>query len=291
MKMVWLTVIVLALVIALAFWGDSSRHLLPQLETREISLVAIAGTEPAVPLKKRLVEKPEPVSLLYAAVLEPKLRTLLSTEVNSKVVKVYKKMGDSFKEGELLIQLDDVSQKAIYERALATLDKANVTAKAKATLYHDGIASYSDYIEAVAAVAVAESDVVVAAQNLGNTQVLAPYDGRVVLVNVADGEYPNRQLYYKDKPLIEIVNDRVMLAKVLVPANLLKDIRVGQMLFVHVNETEQTVGGKITRIGAMIDPVSSTVPIEAEIDNTDGALIGGMTGMADLQTLSQEGVP
>ena len=128
---------------------------------------------------------------------------------------------------------------------------------------------------------------VIAAQNLSHTQVLAPYSGRVVAVNVADGEYPNREFHYKDKPLIEIVNDTKMLAKVLVPANLLSQIHLGQLLTVRVNETGQTVSGKLTRIGAMIDPVSSTVPIEAEIDNANGALIGGMTGMADLQASQQ----
>lgn len=78
-----------------------------------------------------------------------------------------------------------------------------------------------------------------------------------------------------------------MVAKVLLQANFLNKIKIGQILTIHVNEINQTVQGRLTRVGAMIDPISSTVPIEAEIDNTSGLLIGGMTGLADLEFTEQ----
>lgn len=222
-------------------------------------------------------------NLPYPAVLEPLDHTLLSTELNVRVITIYKRMGDCFEKGEPLVQLDDINLKANYDRAVAIRQKAACVLATKERLHQSGIASNMDLIDAKAQFAVADADVRIAHKNLSDSTIRAPYNGRVVLINVEEDEYPLQEWHIKNKPIMEVINDTVLRAKVLIPSSLLRHVEIGDKLLIQIKETNETTTGTITRIGVMMDPVSATIPIEAEINNSDGKLLGGMTGSATLK--------
>lgn len=228
------------------------------------------------------------IQLVYPATLEPFFHTLLSTELNVRVVKIYKRMGDSFVEGEPLIQMDNVNLRATYLKAVAILEKAQTVFCTKERLFEAGIASYMDFVDAQAQLASAESDVTIALKNLTDSTIVAPYDGKVVLLNVEEDEYPLQEWHIKNKPIMEIINDKKIRAKVLIPSTLLKNVKIGDELTIRINNTGETTTGIISRIGVVMDPVSSTIPVEAEIDNRDGKLMGGMKGAATLKISRQK---
>lgn len=224
----------------------------------------------------------ENLSPSYVFMLVPYRRTSFTSVNNSKVSKIYKHMGDSFSKGEILIQLDDVIQESLYQKALAVLEKAKTTYESKKILFEGKVASRDELINMRTELSLAENDVIIAKKNLDDCAIVAQYDGRVSFLNVEVAEYPNHEFYYKDKPMMETIDEEILLARVLVPANLFFQLQKGQNVRLTINETGTVVMAPIVRIGALIDPASSTVLIEAEVENKERKYIGGMSGLAQI---------
>ena len=62
--------------------------------------------------------------------------------------------------------------------------------------------------------------------------------------------------------------------------SLYNHIKLGKEIKIDILETGKTITAKISRIGAVIDPSSATLRVEAEIDNRNGNLKAGMSGTA-----------
>lgn len=210
---------------------------------------------------------------IYQVFLDPRHRTRLYAEVNTPVTKIYKRMGDTFKKGDPLIEFDKRVYEGVLLKAEAVVGKTETEYQAKKQLYDDNIASFFDLKDAEAEAAAAKADLILAKKNLDASVVKAPYDGKVVNLNIEEHELPTQ-----DKELIEIIDDQVLLAKLLLPSILLPKIHKGESTPIWIREINDTVEGKIIRISPVIDPSSSTVKVEAEIDNSNGRLNAGMTG-------------
>lgn len=226
--------------------------------------------------------KPEPetyrmiLTPLYTTHIFPEVN--LFPEVNAAVMKIYKRFGDTFVKGETLIQLDDRVFKAIVGKAEAALNRANVGLIAKKQLYQDHVASLFDLKDAEAAVAAAQADLTLARRNLEGSKIIAPYSGRVSLLFVEEKEIPQQ-----GKEMMEIIYDRTLVAKFLVPSILATTLSVGQPISVNIREASTTIPANITRVSSFIDPSSSTMIIEAEIDNRKGEFKAGMTGYVTIK--------
>lgn len=209
----------------------------------------------------------------FQVTIDPRHRTDLSAEVVSPVESINKKMGESFKKGDVLIQLNDVLFASNLKKAESALDKARVELDAKKRLFNDNVASYFELKEGESNLATAQADLTLAKRNLSGTKIIAPYDGKVISVNIEEHEIP--QL---GKSMIEIVDDQILIARFLVPSSFLPKLKVGMSFEILIMETGQKVPLKISRIGSVIDPSSGTVKIEADIDNSKDSLRTGMTG-------------
>ncbi|GAB4238288.1 MAG: hypothetical protein Tsb0021_18050 [Chlamydiales bacterium] len=208
-------------------------------------------------------------------VLEPRHRTEISAQVSSPVKIITKKLGETFDEGELLIQLDNRIFEGNVVKAAAEVEKAEVEYEAKKQLYQDRIGSYFDLKFAEAKLQAAKAELIIAEEELKATQIQAPYRGKVVDVEVEEYELP-----VAGAKLIEVVDDTVLVAKILLPADLLNFVKVGTPFRIRIQETGNEVEATVSRLGAVIDPASSTLMLEAQIPNEDGELVPGMRGTA-----------
>lgn len=210
-------------------------------------------------------------------ILDPEHRAQLTAQVMTPVEKIFKRMGDSFNKGDVLMHLDDDIFQGNMLKAQAALEKAETEFNAKQHLYKNNNTSLFDLKESEAAVATAKAELIVAQKNLKSSTIVAPYDGKVVDIGIEEFELPK-----EGKELIEIVEDKILLAKMLVPASRYKELELGKEITIDITETGQKIKAKITRIGAVIDPSSATIRVEASIDNADGKLRAGMSGEAHL---------
>ena len=226
---------------------------------------------------------------LHRTILSNQISTpILSSQVSSIVRKIYKRMGEYFEEGELLIKIDDAIFRANLDKARAALARARALLRTREALFRDNIISFLDLKEAEAVAASAEAEYVLADTQFEGAFVIAPYRGRVIAVMIEEFELPQ-----PGQALIEIEQTDKLLAKVFFPSIFYNDLNIGKTIEIRVKETETTVTATIIRTGGAIDPSSSTIAVEAEIDNYNGDLMAGMTGItstANLKTKKNEDV-
>ena len=213
-------------------------------------------------------------------VLAPRHSAVLSAQVTSKVTRITRAMGEPFDENDTLLKLDDTSFSANKAKAKAILERAEVQLKAKEELFRDNVASFFELKDAEAEAATARADLIIAKQSLQETSISAPFPGHLVDVFVDEHE-----MVQAGQPLLEVVDDRVLLAKFLIPSTNLQTVTLHQKVWFYIRETGKRVSGNISNIGAVIDPSSSMVKVYAEIDNYDDSLSPGMIGHTSLQWL------
>ena len=105
----------------------------------------------------------------------------------------------------------------------------------------------------------------------------APYAGHIARVLVKEHEFVER-----GTPLVEVVDDSVLLAKFLLPSALFQSVRKGLELNLAITETSDNVVVKVSHIAAAFDAASVTFEVYAEVDNADGNLWAGMNGSLSL---------
>ncbi|MFT4552297.1 MAG: membrane fusion protein (multidrug efflux system) [Chlamydiales bacterium] len=214
----------------------------------------------------------------YRIVLDPRQRTTLSAEVNSKIKEISREMGDAFNSGDILVRLEDKIFRAIHKKTKFLLQRAQEQLTAKRELFDDNVASLFELKNAQAELAVAEADLETAMKELESCTITAPYSGHIdnILIN-------QHETIQVGQPIVKIVNDKTLLGKLLVPSYFFDKVKLGQALTIRLKENDQDISAVITHIGAVIDPSSSMFKIFAEIDNRDGNLRAGMTGTTSLK--------
>ncbi|MGB2985626.1 MAG: HlyD family efflux transporter periplasmic adaptor subunit [Phycisphaerae bacterium] len=125
--------------------------------------------------------------------------------------------------------------------------------------------------------AVATGKLEITAEQLKACTLVGPWAGRVARVLVNEHE-----LVERGTPVIEVIDDRILLVKFLLPSSVFRAVGVGQELNLAVAETSDTVVIKVSHIAAALDPASVTFEVHAEVDNADGNLRAGMNGWLSL---------
>jgi len=222
----------------------------------------------------------------YLVVLEPRYNTKIAAELTSTVLGINKDMGDSFAEGELLVKLDDTVFLANFEKAESAFQKALVEAEVTRRLFDDKSASLFDLKTAEAGLAQANAEFWQAKHFLDMTTLRAPYSGKVVKVTSELYE-----LVQPGKEIIHYIDDAKLYARFLAPVELLSDLKVGRKVTIKLEGIPKMIVASITRVAPMIDAVSSTIKVEAEIDNSLGYLTAGMVGTLKVNHLKKEKEP
>lgn len=210
-------------------------------------------------------------------ILEPLHRATLTSQITSPIISVEKKMGDSIKPGDVLIKLDDVIYRASLKKALATFKQAELTLKTREELFQGDVGSLVELREAQTQFATAEADLAIARKQLEAATITAPYHGRIVDVYVHDFELAEAL-----EPLLDLIGDDVLLARMIIESTMLNRINIGTQIEIYFPDADLKVPAVITRIGAEIDPASSTIRVDAELENVEYRLTSGMSGMTVL---------
>jgi RND family efflux transporter MFP subunit len=209
-----------------------------------------------------------------SVVLTTRKEAVLSSEVRAPVHRVHREFGQSFAPGQVLIELDATSfHRLNLEKTEVLLAAARKAHTVTSQLFKEKSASILELEKAKAELAVAEVSRKFALRNVNACRILAPYGGRVEKLFVNEHE-----LVDEGRPLIKIVDDSVLRARIILPSDLFGSLKVGQPMSILIKETGKEVTAKVSHISAVMDPASATFEVYAEVENTGGALRGGMTG-------------
>lgn len=210
-----------------------------------------------------------PVRFLVVAAQE----SILSASVAGRFAKVHANLGDTVRAGQLLAAFDCAEVQARRDAARAEAESARVQYEAKMKLQGLQSAAEVEVELAAANVNKAQSQIRIFDAQLGQCAFLAPFAGKVARVHVKVGQGVN-----PGAPVVELVGNGPLKARMNVPSQWLAWLKVGDRLDGTVDETAGACTLKVTRIAGRVDAVSQTVEIETELASTSGQVLPGMSG-------------
>jgi RND family efflux transporter MFP subunit len=266
-----------------------------------VAAIGCTGTAPAA------TEAPPPP--VYAATIEPESVTPVSTstaeilanrqsnmrsETAGRVVDVLVEAGDRVKEGQILLRLDVGRPASAAQAANAAVAQSEARlnqaqreqARTEKLVQTGGLPEQrlDDAEDAVrlasAARDAARAEARLARRGLTEAVVRAPFGGTVVERRVELGEY-----LAPGSPLLTLADTSLLKARVLLDPREAIDIKVGSKALISVYARPGEVfGGKVVRVGEVIDPRTRRLPVEVELNDDGGRLRPGLVARFSVET-------
>lgn len=208
-------------------------------------------------------------------VVRAQTNSSISTNLSVPVKKIVRREGEAFKKGETLVEFDCARFVAEKKSLLAEKTIQELTYKNNLTLLsHNAIGEF-DVEVSKAKVEKAQADIGQLDVRLRQCVLKAPFDGRVDELMVHLHETPKAGV-----PYVRILETNNFEIEFIVPSNWLQWLQSGAEFDFRIDETSKTYKGKVTRLGASVDPVSQTVKIRGAFTADSRGVFVGMSGSA-----------
>jgi len=287
--------------VTLASFPSRFRMLFTLFWCLAVAAIGCTGTAPAA------TETPPPP--VYAATIEPESVTPISTstaeilanrqsnmrsETAGRVVDVSVEAGDRVKEGQILLRLDVGRPASAAQAANAAVAQSEARlnqaqreqARTEKLVQTGGLPEQrlDDAEDAVrlasAARDAARAEARLARRGLTEAVVRAPFGGTIVERTVELGEY-----LAPGSPLLTLADTSLLKARVLLDPREAIDITVGSKALISVYARPGEVfGGRVVRVGEVIDPRTRRLPVEVELDDHGGRLRPGLVARFSVET-------
>ncbi len=233
--------------------------------------------------------------------LSPLVQATVKSKVSGEVLEVAVREGQTVKRGDLLARIDIKNQRAQFDGQSAALEKARADLKiAKTNRDNSELmlkekfisknaydSATSTYESAAASVRVAEAQARLAQIGLDDAVVRAPIAGIVSKRLTQPGEKVSQ-----DSPLLAIVDLGKLELEAPAPASEIPSVKIGQLAHFRVGGFgERVFEGRVERINPTTEEGSRSIKLYLAVDNSDGALRGGMFAQGQLVLDKTDPVP
>lgn len=199
----------------------------------------------------------------------------LSSELAAKVIALPKQMGESFKKGAILVQLDC----RLFNAQLKKVEAQEKVARAKLEnaqqLNRLNSIGTLDLTIAEADLQKVQAERTITQLNVSRCNIKAPFNGRVEQMDIHPFEVVQQR-----QALMKIVGRERLEADIIVPAQWMEWLTINKTIILQVEETNQSLTAVIRHIGPSVDPTSQTVQIRATIKNVPDKVLPGMSVVA-----------
>ena len=232
--------------------------------------------------------------------IQPERRADLRAEVPAIVRSVLKENGEAVHRGDVLVHLDDTairdalaSAEAASRAADLALDQATRQFERMKTLRGSGMASAQALDDAEGRRNAAISDqeaakarVVAARQQVGRTEVRAPFDGIVTERKVSAGDTAQ-----VGKELLKVIDPSSMRFEAMVSADQVGEVKAGQPVYFRVNGYgEQEFRGKVRRVNPTANPTTRQVELLVDFAGEKQPKLGGLYAEGRLETATKSSI-
>lgn len=195
------------------------------------------------------------------------------------------KMGENFKKGDLIMQIDDTRQRIELARSQARLRDVKVQAKfahetylSYKKLFEENVQSHNELARRKAEADSLHARELIAAADLSEAQLMlsycvfkAPFTGRLEQLLCREHETVRA-----GQPVFRIIDDSSLLAVMNIPQEF--PIKVGSEVKMRFRNGSVTVSGKVREISPRADHRSGTVEVKVQVQNSGKLLSAGMVG-------------
>ncbi len=285
---VWI-VAALAVVAGVAVWLFTRAPAAPAAEgaAAAVAPLELAAVDVSV-VQPRVLSRSLPLSGSMSPVVQATVKSKVSGEVEVVTVRE----GQDVRAGDVIARIDTRNLQAQYDRELAAVEKARadlnlaeLNRDKNRTLLEQKYISQntyesteSAYAASVASFKLAEAQARMIKISLDDAVIRAPFSGTIAKRLVQPGEKVSA-----DSPVVAIVDLRQMLLEAAVPAAEIPSVRVGQGARFKVSGFgDREFAGQVQRINPVTVEGSRAITIYIAVENSDGALKGGMFAQGQL---------
>ena len=236
-----------------------------------LSCVALAQSAPSVIGTRAIVTTwSDPLEAL--GTLRADESVTLSATVTDIVAEINFRDGEQVEEGQLLIRLEDAEEQAQLRASQALREERRNASNRASQLQERNLAARADVEDSQSRLRQADADIQAIEAELANYQIKAPFSGRVGFRNISIGA-----LVTPGMDLVTLDKLDVMQLDFSVPEVFLGRLSPGLMLNATTAAYPDALfSGEIATIGTRVDPVTRSVSVRADLENTDGRLRPGM---------------
>jgi len=215
----------------------------------------------------------ETFETLVRAQLKALNEPVIASQIGGLITHLKLQNGESFKKGDLLIQMNCSPQQKQLNLAKVILDKKEKIAKINNRLNQLG--SMSELEIAMSSAEVEEATATLAYHKaiVRQCSIYAPFSGRVGERFVHRYQYVN-----KGEPIMQINDTQAFRIEMLIPSLWLRWIKRGYAFKVLIDETGNAYNAQIEQIASKVDPVSHTVKVYGTLLKQASELLPGMSG-------------
>ncbi|WP_162787240.1 efflux RND transporter periplasmic adaptor subunit [Notoacmeibacter marinus] len=201
----------------------------------------------------------------------------IGTDLMAPVTEAPYRDGQAFRKGDILIRFACQRYRAEWTAAQASSHAAQLELAQKSELSRYGAAGKGEVDIAKAGLVKSRANAAALAARLESCEIVAPFDGRVIALNVSPSELPR-----SGQSLISILDDQTLEIEFVAPSHWLRWIEIGQPFSFRVDETGEILSASVARIAAEVDAVSQTIRIIGRIQGGRGRTLAGMSGTAHM---------
>lgn len=208
----------------------------------------------------------------YIGVIEEEAGADLSFQVAGNVNGVYVSEGTKVKKGQLLAQLDRTSLQSSHDAAQASLKHAQDAYGRMKKLYDKQSLPEIKFVEVETKLQQAKSMAQIAAKNLQDATLTAPFDGVIGKRTIEPGENA-----VPGKPVFKLLKTNSVHATFSVPEKeiaLVNKHNEAEVIMTGMND--KRLSGPIIEKGVMTSSLSHGYGVKVKLQNPDGTLLPGM---------------
>lgn len=239
-----------------------------------------AAPPPQISVSAASVEKTRwPTELQATASLNAIQGTFLTPQIAGIVTAIHFHSGDKVEKGQLLVQFNDANERAQREHDISERRLAKIKYSQQRTLYRKHSTSQLNLQKAETAYAQARAAVSADEATIAKLQIRAPFTGHLGLRQVSLGEYVDTST-----PVVDLQQWAPIHVDFQVPQQKMGRLHDGQTVLLSVPGLDATFKGKLTALGARVQPGTRNVSVQATFANADGLLRPGMYGDVTVKT-------
>ena len=209
----------------------------------------------------------------------------VTTEVSGVITSINFESGDEVKQGSLLVELDNRTEKANLESAQAQFNSDNSQYQRLLKLKDQSFVTSNDIDTQASLVNIAKAQISVARVALAKKQIYAPFSGKLGIRQVDLGEY-----VAPGDTIVTLLSLDQLYIDFTLPESNFKDLVPEQAIEFQVRSyPEQTFSATVETWNPQLDASTRNITIRAVVDNRERLLAPGM--FADMAVRSTRKMP
>jgi membrane fusion protein, multidrug efflux system len=234
-------------------------------------VAAVPAPQPATPEPAAVVD---PVSEVRG-VVNAQSESTIASRMTARIVAMPYSEGQSFPAGALLAKFDCSQIQAELKAAEAAASAYRKTYETNVELDQFEAVGKNEVAVSKANLGKASAEAAAVSAQLSDCEVRAPFAGKIV-EQIAHA----KEVAASGQPLLKIQSGRDVELELIVPSKWLTWMKPGAGFSFAIDETGQTIRGRIKRFGASVDPVSKTIRVIGTVTESTGLVLAGMSGTA-----------